>query len=215
MLIIFKLIFVLLLPHFQSNAQTSIISNPVGEKIPEHKIISINKSIMSCGDRSGLYIYSSLDIQAILSISNFLSDEKVKMTTDWHSFLPMKYNSSSSGLNDKDILNFPDDVKRILYICTTWNESFQLKLFQIPKAAIDNITSNVKKQKPWQDLNAEDAKQLNNFSEETIRDFVNVVLRSEVYRSIKGGFNKNPTLWSTPFTWRMINTTSEKESNNG
>ncbi|WP_186646548.1 hypothetical protein [Fluviispira vulneris] len=212
MSIIFKFLLILLFFPWKAYGQSVIFSNPVGENLPEYKLISVNKSIMNCGDRSDLYIYSSLDIKAILSIANFLSDEKVAMTTDWNTFLPMTYNPTSSGLNERDIGNFPEDIRRILYICTTWNESFQLKLFSIPKEAIENITKSVKTNRPWQSLSQEEAYQLDHFSEATLYDFVYIILRSNVYKSIKGGFEKNPTLWSTPFTWRVINT-KEKDIN--
>ncbi len=190
-------------------AQKLTITNPVGKTIPDGKVVFKNRSIMSCGQKTGLSVYSSLDIQAILSISNMLSQEKLPITTNWNEFVPSS-SSTSVGLNEKDYLTYPGDVQRIIFLCLTWDESYRLKLFNIPIEALDDITNDVIKKKPWQTLSKEVAERIDAFSTFTIRDFVYLVLRANTFYYVRGGLNKNPTLWSTSFFWKVPTTTVNK-----
>lgn len=210
MLRIFKLLIVSSLI-FQNSifAQKLTITNPVGKTIPEGKLVFKNRSIMSCGQKTGLSVYSSLDIQAILSISNMLSQEKIPLVTNWDVFLPSSL-STSAGLNEKDYLTYAADVQRIIFLCLTWDESYRLKLFNIPVEALDDITNDVIKKKPWQNLSKEVSERIDAFSTYTIRDFVYLVLRANTFYYVRGGLNKNPTLWSTSFSWKVPTTTVNK-----
>lgn len=190
-------------------AQKLSITNPVGKTIPEGKIVFKNRSIMSCGQKTGLSVYSSLDIQAILSISNMLSQEKIPLATNWDVFLPSSL-STSTGLNEKDYLSYSTDVQRIIFLCLTWDESYRLKLFNIPIEALDDITNDVIKKKPWQNLSKDVADRIDAFSTYTIRDFVYLVLRANTFYFVRGGLNKNPTLWSTSFSWKVPTTSVNK-----
>lgn len=177
---IFKfLIFLLLVPFF-AFAQSISLTNPVGKDFSKLERVSTNRSIMSCGERSGLSVYSSLDIKAILAISNMLSSDVIPLETDWETFSPLKSSSTIGNLNDQEIQKFPKDVQRILFYCLTWDESFRLKLFQIPQEALENIASTVKKKKPWSVLNKEASERIDKFSDTTIRDFVYLILRADV-----------------------------------
>lgn len=182
--------------------KNNLLINPVGKELPEVTSISKNRSIMSCGERTGLSVYSSLDIQAILAISNMLSSETVPLETNWDTYSPLQDSATMGILNEKEILNYPKDVQRIIFYCLTWDESFRLKLFHISQDVLENITSNVIAKKPWKVLPKNIAERINNFSEPTIRDFVYLVLRANVFYSSRGGFDKNPTLWATSFAWR-------------
>ncbi|MGY3803229.1 hypothetical protein ACWNT8_04085 [Pigmentibacter ruber] len=197
-------------------SQKLIITNPVGKALPEGSVVFKNRSIMSCGQKTGLSVYTSLDIQAILSISNLLSQEKIPLTTNWDTFTP-SFASTSSSLNEKDYLTYSADVQRIIFLCLTWDESYRLKLFNIPIEALDDISNEVIKKKPWQNLQKEVSERIDNFSKFTIRDFVHLILRANTFYYVRGGLNKNPTLWSTSFVWKVpstvINKNSESEKN--
>ena len=197
--------FILLILYFipiNAFAQKVYITNPVGKKIPEATSISKNRSIMSCGERTGMSVYSSLDIQAILAISNMLSSEIIPLETNWDTYSPLQDSPNVGTLNEKEVLNYPKDVQRIIFYCLTWDESYRLKLYNIPQDVLENISNTVMKQKPWKILPKINADRINNFSELTIRDFVYLILRANVFYSIRGGFDKNPTLWATSFAWR-------------
>lgn len=195
-------------------AQKLNIINPVGNKISEGTVIFKNRSIMSCGQKTGLSVYSSLDIQAILSISNMLSQEKIVLTTDWDTFQANSL-ATSTSLNEKDYLTYPQDVQRIIFLCLTWDESYRLKLFNIPVEALDDIANDVVKKKPWQGLKKDVVERINAFSFYTIRDFVYLVLRANTFFYVRGPLNKNPTLWSTSFSWKLPSTliSNKPESN--
>ena len=223
MSIIFKLIPLFFLLSTTVFAQKFILTNPVGKEIPQSKIISTNRSIMSCGERTGLSVYSSLEIQAILSISNMLSTEKIPLDTNWDTFTPSINATSTGSLNEKTILNYPPDVQRILFLCLTWDESYRLKLFNISNEALEDITISVMKKKPWTVLPKNISDRVDAFSQLTIKDFVYLILRANTFYSVRGGFNKNSTLWATSFAWRLpsssiqVNTNKEevpKESDN-
>jgi hypothetical protein len=199
---IFKFIIIIFFIPINVFAQKIYLINPVGKKIPEVISISKNRSIMSCGERTGLSVYSSLDIQAILAISNMLSSESIALETNWDTYSPLKDSPTAGTLNEKEVLNFPKDVQRILFYCLSWEESYRLRLFNIPEDVLENITSSVVKQKPWNVLSENVVERINNFSEPTIRDFVYLILRADVFYSIRGGLDKNPTLWATSFAWR-------------
>ena len=211
---IFKFIIIFLFIPANIFAQNIHLINPVGKAIPESAVVeSINRSIMSCGEGTGLSVYSSLDIQAILAISNMLSTETVVLSTNWDTYSPLQQSSVSGNLNEKEVINYPLDVQRILFYCLTWDESYRLKLYAIPEDVLENIAASVIKQKPWKVLSKEVAERINHFSEATIRDFVYLILRANVFYSIRGGFNKNPTLWATSFAWRTSITSLKNGEN--
>lgn len=212
---IFKFIILLFVISINAFAQKIYLINPVGKNLPEVESLSKNRSIMSCGERNGLSVYTSLDIQAILAISNMLSPEMISLDTNWDIYSPLQDSPNAGSLNEKEVLNYPKDVQRILFYCLTWDESYRLKLFNIPQDVLENITSSVIKQKPWKALPKNIAEAINNFSEPTIRDFVYLILRANVFYSIRGGFDKNPTLWATSFTWRTpVTSMQNKEQGN-
>lgn len=211
----FKIIIILFFIPINVFAQKIHLINPVGKKLPEVTSLSKNRSVMSCGERTGLSVYSSLDIQAILAISNMLSSEVIPLDTNWDTYSPLQDSPTAGTLNEKEVLNYPKDVQRILFYCLTWDESYRLKLFNIPQDVLENITSSVLKQKPWKVLPKNVAERVNNFSEPTIRDFVYLILRANVFYSIRGGFDKNPTLWATSFAWRTpVSSIQNKEQGN-
>lgn len=200
---IFKFYFILFFISLNVFAQSIYLINPVGKDLPDGATsVSKNRSIMSCGERTGLSVYSSLDIQAILSISNKLSSDIVTLETNWDTYSPLQEASALGGLNEKEVLKYPKDVQRIIFYCLTWDESYRLKLYSIPQDVLENISSNIMKQKPWDVLPKNVAEKIDRFSEATIRDFVYLILRANVFYSIRSGFEKNPTLWATSFAWR-------------
>ncbi|WGL58488.1 hypothetical protein QEJ31_08030 [Pigmentibacter sp. JX0631] len=209
--IIKSVIFLVTLSFSALYSQKLLLTNPVGKPLPEGSVVFKNRSIMSCGQKTGLSVYTSLDIQAILSISNLLSQDKISLTTNWDTFTP-SFASTSSSLNEKDFLTYPADVQRIIFLCLTWDESYRLKLFNIPIEALDDISSEVIKKKPWQNLQNEVAERIDAFSKFTIRDFVHLVLRANTFYYVRGGLNKNPTLWSTSFVWKVPSTVINKNS---
>ena len=199
---IFKLIFILFFIPLNSVAKKIYLINPVGKDLPKDAtVLWENRSLMNCGEKTTLSIYSSLDIQAILSISNIISPERVILETDWNAFSPNQVNSVKGTLNEKEILNYPKDVQRILFYCLSWDESYQLKIFDIPRDIIDNTLAKVMEKKPWNELSKGAAERINSFSEATLREFVFLILRAEAFYSVRGGFNKNPTLRKIPFSW--------------
>ncbi|APJ02549.1 hypothetical protein [Silvanigrella aquatica] len=211
---IFKIILLILIIPFQVFAQNLNLINPVAKNIPDDvQSIFKNRSIMSCGERTGLSVYTSLDIQAILAISNMLSSETIPLETNWETFSPLLENVTSASLNEKDVLKYPHDVQRIIYYCLTWDESYRLKLYDISQEVLDSIAANVIKEKPWKVLPKTIADRINKFSRASIRDFVYLILRSNIYFSIRGDFSKNPTLWATSFIWRTpVTSLQNKES---
>jgi len=215
MSIISKIVFLFLFVNLNAFAQKIVLTNPVGKKIPEATLISLNRSIMSCGERTGLSVYSSIEIQAVLSISNMLTSEKTPLETNWDIFSPTINSNSTGSLNEKEFLNYPPDVQRIIFLCLTWDESFRLKLFNISNDALDDITNSVMKKKPWSVLPKKVSERIDTFSQLTIKDFVYLVLRANTFYTVRGGFNKNPTLWATSFSWRVPVTTNiqPKEKN--
>lgn len=200
---IFKCFYLFLFVSYGAFAQKIILTNPVGKKIPEANIVSKNRSIMSCGERTGMSVYSSIEIQAILSISNMLSSEKIPYITNWDTYMPTMNSASTGALNEKEFLSYPVDVQRIIFLCLTWDESFRLKLFNIPNEALDDISNDVMKKKPWRVLSKQVSERIDNFSLLTIKDFVYLVLRANTFSTVRGDFSKNPTLWATSFVWRV------------
>jgi hypothetical protein len=212
---IFKFVIILFFIPINVFAQKFYLTNPVGKNLSQATSISKNRSIMSCGEKTELSVYSSLDIQVILAISNILSSEVVPLDTNWDTYSPLQDSPTAGTLNEKEVLNYPKDVQRIIFYCLTWDESYRLKLFNISQDVLENITSSVIKQKSWKGLPKNVAERINNFSEPTIRDFVYLILRANVYYSIRGGLDKNPTLWATSFAWRTpVTSLQNKEQGN-
>lgn len=216
---IFKFFIILCIFPVSAFAQTFLLVNPVGKSLPEKsEIISVhkNRSIMSCGDKNnGLSVYTSLDIKAILAISNMISTEVVSFETNWDTFYPSQNTSTTGLLDGKIFLSYPKDVQKIIFYCLAWDESVRLKLFEIPQDVLQNILNKVISQKPWKVLSNEDSKRIDEFSKPTISDFIYLILRANVYYSIRGDVEKNSTLFSTPFSWRVpiINTVNKSLEN--
>jgi hypothetical protein len=180
----------------------SVMSSPWEEE-ESLQFVSKNKSIMTCGDESSpFFVYSELSIQAILSISNVLSGDQVPLETQWDSFAPLDESHSFVTLKEQEFSKYPKDVQRILYYCLAWDESSKFKLFTIPQEAVDNIAVRIKIQRPWKVLSKEVAQRIDHLSDQKIRNFVYLILRSNVFHSVRGDFKQNQTFWSIPFSWK-------------
>ena len=161
-----------------------------------------NKSILSCGKSPNLEIYSSFDFDILLSISNALSSVKVPLTTNWQNFTPPTFNSIN--LNEAQYKSLPGDVARVLYLTLTWNESQRLKLFLIPDAALENVATRLKNERPWQALDATTVKKADNLSQESLKEFIYIVLRANVFESTRGNFLDNKSLWFISWDWLVL-----------
>ena len=168
----------------------------------EYEPVFTNKSILSCGKSPNLEIYSSFDFDILLSISNALSSVKVPITTNWQNFTPPTFNSLN--LNEAQYKSLPGDVARVLYLTLTWNESQRLKLFLIPDAALQNVATRLKNERPWQNLDAATVKKADNLSQESLKEFIYIVLRANVFESTRGNFLDNKSLWFIAWDWLVL-----------
>ncbi|MES2614455.1 MAG: hypothetical protein V4591_03470 [Bdellovibrionota bacterium] len=183
-------------------AQTSMLDENDFNSNKYEEIFS-NRSILGCGADGRVDVYSSLDIQALLSISNAVSAVSVSQHTNWENFTPPPF--TSVNFSEARFKALPDDVKRILFLCLTWNESERLKLFVIPDAALDNISKRLHEERPWKNLDAKLVKKLDALSNETLKEFVYIVLRADVFESARGGLLENKSLWFISWNWLTEN----------
>jgi hypothetical protein len=189
-------IFSFVLVSLSSFAQ-SLDANKLKEQ--GYELVFTNQSILSCGVNPNLEIYSSFDINILLNLSNVLSNNKIPISTNWDHFIPLHFNYLNMSETDFDLL--PKDVSRILYICLTWNESQRLNLFQIPKAALENIASRLRKERPWQTLDKASVEKADALSDESLMQFINIVLRANVFEASRGNYHQNKSLFLIPWDW--------------
>lgn len=163
------------------------------------KTTVINRSVMSCGNSANMVVYTSLDIETILAISNAISNKTIPLTTDWNTFVPPELESFDRlGLGIK---NLPPDVRRILFVCVAWNEASRLNLFSVPESDVQLAFERVRAERPWRGLASE--KRVDRLSDATLKEFVQMVLKVDSFERVRGGIEKNPSLGYSAFAWRV------------
>lgn len=165
--------------------------------------VFINQSILECGGTNHFDVYSSFDIEVLLSISKAISSTKVNLETNWENFLPPSF--TSANFNENEFNTLPSDIRRILFLCLAWNESDRLKLFTIPDSALENITTRLREERPWKNLDAKLVKKIDNLSDTTLKEFIYIVLRADVFESVRGDLLNNKSLWFIPWDWLTAN----------
>lgn len=167
----------------------------------KYHVTYANRSVMSCGNSAEDRFYTSFDIQALLLISNEISNHKVPLTTDWNVFEPSSIGiSDKKGLEDKD---WPADERRIVFLCLAWDESKRLNLFSVDDKDVELSLGKIKRQRPWTSLSKETSKRFDHLSEAKLRQYIKMVLRADEFEKARGGINQNPSLWYIPFSWRV------------
>lgn len=165
-----------------------------------------NISILSCGKDLHINVYSSLDAQALLDISNVIFKEKIPLTADWDHFKPpsLHYQLGANKIeNILDLSLWPKDIARLLTLCLVWNEVNRSYLFELPGHTISETLDHIKTQRPWKTRSPLVAQRIDNFSDKTLKEFVELLLRVDAYLSARGGLEKNPSLSYIPFEWRV------------
>jgi hypothetical protein len=176
-------------------------SSDENQDISNYKITYVNRSIMSCGNSAQQDVYTSLDIQAILLISNAISKHHVPLTTDWNTFEPLALGiSDRKGLDER---NRPDDERRILFLCFAWDEATRLNLFSLSDQEIQMNLNKIKKERPWKNLSFNTVQRMDRLSDAQLKKFIQIVLKADAFEEIRGGINKNPSLLYIPFMWRV------------
>jgi hypothetical protein len=171
----------------------------------QYEMVYSNTAILKCGQGENQNIYSSFDIKVILSISNAISSQQIPLTTNWDYFHSPAINMQT--INEKKLSNLPLDIKRILFLCLTWNESERLNLFTIPDSALENIATRLEKERPWKKLDHATSLKADNLSKDTLKEFIYIVLRANVFESVRGNLENNKSLWFMNWSW-LINTES-------
>lgn len=182
-------------------AQGFLVANPSGTA-PENTAFDFqNRSIMSCGSNDSINVYSALDVQALLAIANEL-DTKIELTTDWNTYMPPTQGRLPK-LVELNTSKWSTDVKRMLFLCVVWNETNRLNLYAVPDTELAQALQTVRDKRPWSIYPAPLAQRMDALSNPTLKDFIHIVKRAQTYRSQRGEFDKNPTLWHVPFAWRV------------
>lgn len=198
----FLFLFQLLFIANVSYAQNTLL-NETYFKTEKYDVIFTNHSIVEFGTAPNLDVYSSIDIQALLAISNAISSEKVALVTKWDQFNPPPM--TSLNFNEAQFKNLPEDVKRILFLGLTWNESERLNLFVIPDEALENVSQRMIEERPWKTYEMSVVKKIDSFSKETLKDFIYVVLRANVFQSVRGDLLNNKSLLFINWNWLVAN----------
>lgn len=171
------------------------------QDISNYRITYVNRSIMSCGNSTQQDVYTSLDVQAILLISNVISKHRVPLTTDWNTFEPLALGiSDRKGLDER---NRPDDERRILFLCFAWDEASRLNLFPLSDEEVQIALNKIKKERPWKNLSFNTVQRMDHLSDAQLKKFIQIVLKGDQFEKIRGGINKNPSLLYIPFMWRV------------
>ena len=168
-----------------------------------YDVLFSNQSILGCGGTNHLDVYSSFDIKILLSISNAISSNNIIVETNWDNFHPPSFTSVNS--NETQLNALPNDIKRMLFLCLTWNESDRLKLFVIPDAALENVSQRLHSERPWKNLDAKVVKKADNLSDSTLKEFIYIVLRANVFESVRGDLLNNKSLWFVSWNWLTAN----------
>jgi hypothetical protein len=164
----------------------------------DYQVVSTNQSVLQCGS-ARIDVITAFDAEILLSISNAISADKTVLSTDWQSFSNPSF--SSSNFSEFKYKKLPQDMQRILFLCLSWNESERLKLFSIPDVALQNVANRLRNDRPWKTLPADMAKKADDLSDGSLKLFVYMVLRANVFVSSRGDLLKNKSLWFIPWNW--------------
>lgn len=180
------------MPLFANSSQLENFS------LDNYNVVGTNQSVLQCGS-SPVDVITAFDAQILIAISNSISPDKVTALTDWmHFSIP---SLSSNNFSELKFKSMPDDMQRLLFLCLAWNESNRLKLFSIPDVALQNVASRLRQDRPWKSLSPEIAKKADDLSDGSLKLFVYMVLRTNVFTSSRGGLLKNKSLWFIPWNW--------------
>lgn len=185
-----------------AQAQGFVIANPAGTVPTNTSFAFQNRSIMSCGSNETVNVYSALDVQALLALSNQLFNTKIPLTTNWSTYIPPTQGSRLPKLADLNTDKWSADVKRMLFLCVVWNETNRLNLYAVSERELTQTLQIMRAQRPWSVYSTPVAQRIDALSDATLKDFIHIVQRAHTYSSTRGEFDKNPTLWHVPFAWR-------------
>ncbi|MBX9704364.1 MAG: hypothetical protein K2X39_09455 [Silvanigrellaceae bacterium] len=170
----------------------------------KYKEIFKNKALFTVGKRANRTVYTTLSVNAILTISNFLLTEKIPIELDFSNLSLEKLPFSNNMLYDYP--HWPKEIKRIIFIALVWEEVSRLNIFEGAEKEIQLKTDDVLNKKPWKILPVAIAERIDGFSREKIASYVEIVLRTNVFYTIRGGLEQNPSLYSIPFYWYVNKT---------
>lgn len=192
-----RYLFFLLSYLFVFSAKADVISL----KANDYEEVFTNKSILSFGMNDHTEVFSQFDLQIILLISNAISNDVVPIVTNWNSFNPPDI--SSANFTESKFLALPKDLQRILFLCLTWNESERLKLFIVPELALENVANRMRIERPWKNLDVNTVKKADTMSDETLKYFIDIILRANLFKENRGDLLKNKSLWFVPWDWLL------------
>jgi len=172
-------------------AQKSGIPESIKKMLPnDAKLIFQNFSVVGCGEGKLNVVLTFTEVQALLVISNSISKNVIQTSTNWK-----KYHPDFFTISDMQE-NVPDDVKRVLLFCLSWDESDKSRQLNT-----NDLLVKLKQDKPWNKLDKPIADKINDFSDELLKNLINVVLNADDIVDLQGKLEVNSMLRTIPFTW--------------
>lgn len=172
------------------------VINPSDQEPPvAQNLIFQNRSVLKCGAFQEETIFTLLDVETLLAISNFLSKYPIPLTTDWNNFSTPKINLYRLSYET------PQDVLRILFLCLNWQDTKLANLFSISDTELKNDLERIKKRQPWDIYSDETQQKINSLSDASLKQLVEIVLRANLAEPVRGNLKTNQSLKSVKFTW--------------
>ncbi len=157
----------------------------------------LNRTLLTVGRDT----YTMLDALCLLGVWNSLGPEPVALTTNWRTFEGISIDPEKT-IRD-NLVSWPADVQRLLFLGFVGAESKRLNLFVPAERDLDAALKRTKGLLVEMRL-AENAREyLLQGGDETLRKYIDLVLRTVTFQKFKGDLAKNQSMTKVLWYWHQ------------